>query len=190
MEGDPEVGADPGAQTVWASRAVCGWHRWRAGAEVSQARRDLGWGGGGGPVPSVPQPGITSKSRQKGCSPAGERGEVRDGFPNRRSTLGTGTTWVPSGGQDHLGLETTFLSFFLSFLTYLFYTEHFSNLCVILAQGGGGPASLWIGPVECIRCCRSEPRPRVSSSPGVSCLAGQFSGAGGSPGDLAKNCEL
>lgn len=113
MEGDLEVGADPGAQTVWASRVVCGWHRWRAGAEVSRALRDLGWGGGGGPAPSVPQPGITSKSRQKGCSPAGERGEVRDGFPNRRSTLGKGTTWVPSGGQDHLGLETTFLSFFL-----------------------------------------------------------------------------
>lgn len=188
MEGDPEVGADPGAQTVWASCAICGWHRWRAGAEVSQARWDLGWGGGGGLAPSVPQPGITSKSRQKGCSRAGERGEVRDGFPNRRSTFGKGMTWVPSGGQDHLGLETTFLSFFFNlFVLYRTLRQSVSSL-----PRAAGDRLVFSGSVhiECIRCCRNEPRPRVSSSPGVSCLAGQFSRAGGSPGDLAKNCEF
>lgn len=101
---------------------------------MSRARRDLGRGGGGGPAPSVPPPGITSKSRQKGCSRAGEVGEARDGLANRRSALGKGMAWVPSGGQDDLGLETAFLSFFFS---YLFYTEHFSNLCVILAGRPG-----------------------------------------------------
>nr|XP_042097290.1 translation initiation factor IF-2-like [Ovis aries] len=39
---------------------------------------------------------------------------------------------------------------------------------------------------ECVCCCRSEPRPRVSSSPGVPCLAGQFSGAGDHLGILLK----
>lgn len=52
---------------------------------------------------------------------------------------GRGWHALRSGGQDDLGLETAFLSFF--FETYLFYTEHFSNLCAILA-GRRGPASL------------------------------------------------
>lgn len=80
-----------------------------------------------------------------------------------------------------------FLSFFNLFILYRTLQQSVCHPC-----RAAGDRLVFSASVrgECVCCCRSEPRPRVSSSPGVPCLAGQFSGAGGSPGDLVKNREF
>ena len=86
------------------------------------------------------------------------------------------------------GGHVSFLLLF--FFKFLFYTEHISNLSVILARAAGDRL-IFSGSfhVECIHC-RNELRPRVSEQPRCFVFGHQFPGAGRSPGDLAKSCEF
>lgn len=194
MERDREVDADSGAQMRPRGEAA----RSAAGTGGGQGQRRAGpdgtWAGAAAKDRRLRPPAAASPPNQGRRDALWlARGQTSGMDSKQKVSFGEGVTWVPSSGQGHLGLEITFLFFF--FLkkkkkTYLFYTEHVSNLGVILAPAAGDRL-VFSGSfhVECIHC-RNEPRPRVSEQPRCFVFGRQFPGAGRSPGDLAKSCEF